>query len=428
MVPRRFCSYVAVVRAVAVAFTASQCFRMGFCLTNSRSSSSSAPIVTASAATSSKLFGTNANRDKTSNYGRRVGSTAAHTLSPSTKAATTTASRLAARQYRGGGGYSDDSGNESGDIARQRSRATDRPTQTAFDQIPGRVAPNKPKILVLGASGKIGRLVVQQLLDSTKSDMTVVALVRNYDKAIKVLYEDEMVLARKKGPTLQIVQCDLVPPEELPGWDPLKDPASQEEELVWLAKAESAASFRGDSVEDYDNRELLPDVNENLEDAIRDCTAIISCVGSVRYTNIWTDLLARPFLRLLRPDVSVWCKDGSHPYYVNFASTRKAVGYAEREQLRREAAAAAVAEEMEVDVETIHVPKIRFVRISDLVVGHNPWQLVPVIVNAFHSMTLRYQEMAEKLLESSPLLETVVIRPGDLVDDERVSERLVWKF
>ena len=403
--------------------TVSQFVGMVECLTNCRSSSaasssmSTGPIAGSSSAPSSALFGTRHRHDKSGNNRRRYPS------SSSSKVATTTTSRFAARPYRGGDGYNDDSDNAG--TARQRSSATDRPTQTTFDQIPGRVAPSKPKILVLGASGKVGRLVVQRLLESPTSDMTVVALVRNYDKAIKVLYEEETVLARKNGPKLQIVECDLVPPEELPGWDPRKDAAAVEEEKVWLAKAESMSSFRGDSVEDYDNRELLPAVNESLEDAIRDCSAIISCVGSIRYTNIWTDLLARPFLRLLRHDVSLWCKDGSHPYYVNFASTRKAVGFAEREQLRREAAAAALAEDKDVDLDTIHVPKIRFVRISDLVVGHSPWRLVPVVVNAFHSMVYRYHEMAEKLLESSPLLETIILRPGDLVDNELVRRRFL---
>jgi hypothetical protein len=345
-----------------------------------------------------------------------------------TRATTTTTSLpLAARRYSGDR-ERDNHGHDysNSNIQREKSTSIDRPTKTAFAELGPKVTPSKPKIVVLGASGKIGRLVVKELLERQHSDAdyTVVALVRNYDKAIRVLYGDELLVVPRnnKGPKLQIVECELVPPEELPGWDSTQGAATLEEERLWKDTAQSAAAFRGDdSIAPYDNRELLPDINEALEDAIQDCTTIISCVGAVRRTNLWTDLLARPLWRLLQPNVSTWCRDGRHPYYVHYASTRKAVGYAEREQLKREAAAAALAEEENMDLSTVHVPKIRFVRISDLVVGQSPWDLIPLIVNAFHSMVFRYQEMAEQLLQQSTLLETVIIRPGDLVDDERVS-------
>jgi hypothetical protein len=318
----------------------------------------------------------------------------------------------AARYQRQFENYSDHD-----DISLQRS--TDRPTKTLADLIDPSVSPAKPKIVVLGATGKIGRLVVKQLLEmKSADDMTVVALVRNYDKAIHVLY-DELVLARgKSGPKLQIIEGNLVPPEELPGFE-----ANQEEEEIWKQTASSAAAFYGTKQKDYDNRRLLPDVNEALEHAIRDCTTIISCVGSVRQTNLWTDILQRPLWRLLKADVSGWCQDGNHPFYTHYLSTRKALGYAEREQLRREATALADAEEL--DQEEINVPRIRFVRISDLVVAQRPWHFVPVITNAVHSMVFRYQEMTEQLLESNSMLETVVLRPGDLVDDDRVSSH--WR-
>jgi hypothetical protein len=316
----------------------------------------------------------------------------------------------AARYQRSFESYSDHD-----EISLQRS--TDRPTKTFAELIGPSVSPPKPKIVVLGATGKIGRQVVKQLLEmKSADDMTVVALVRNYDKAIHVLY-DELVLARgKSGPKLQIIEGNLVPPEELPGFE-----ANQEEEEIWKQTASSAAAFYGTKRKDYDNRSLLPDVNEALEIAIQDCTTIISCVGSVRPTNLWTDILQRPLWRLLKADVRGWCQDGSHPFYVHYASTRKALGYAEREQLRREAAATALADAEELDQEEINVPRIRFVRISDLVVAQKPWHFVPVITNAVHSMVFRYQEMTEQLLESSSMLETVVLRPGDLVDDDRVS-------
>ena len=189
-------------------------------------------------------------------------------------------------------------------------------TQTAFDRMGPRSIPEKPKILVLGASGRNGRHVVRQLLDM-KLDMTVVAFVRDYDKAIRVLYDDILLVPGGSGannnqmnPKLQIVEGNLIPPEELPGF--VQD--DTEDERVWKENAESASSFYKTKVEDYDNRELIPDVNESLEEAIRDCTTIISCVGSIRTTHLWHDILARPVVRMLKADVSSWCKDGSHPY------------------------------------------------------------------------------------------------------------------
>jgi hypothetical protein len=307
-------------------------------------------------------------------------------------------------------------------LRRHQRPTADRPTQTSFDSLGPKSIPSKPKIVVLGATGKVGRLVVKQLLELKGTDMTVVAFVRNYDKAIKVLYDDFLVAPgddigqnNKRGPKLQIVEGELVPPEELPGYE-VKD---TEDEQIWVETAESASKFYGNNIKDYDNRELLPDINEALEDAIRDSTTIISCVGSVRPTKIWTDVLSRPFVRLLKADVSDWCQDGNHPYYVHYASTRKALGYAEREQRRREAAAITFAEAEGLELKDIHVPKIRFIRISDLCVDYSPWDIVCLATNIIYSVTFRYQDMAERILQESNVVDTVIIRPGDLVDDER---------
>ena len=312
--------------------------------------------------------------------------------------------------------------NAGGELERTHSSSqTERPTQTQTDPLGPDLFPAKPKIVVLGASGKIGRLVVQRLLEtSSLGDATIVAMVRDYDKACRVLYDDLLVTSRrgkKRGqPQLQIVQADLVPPEELPGFE------DQEEDEEWLARASSAASFYGKSVSDYDDGpssdEQFSNDREGLEEAIRGCTTIISCVGSVRPTNIWSDFLARPLLRILRKDVRGWCSDPRHPYYVNFASTRKALGYAEKEQKRREAVIALDSKDDD-QKEPPTVPRIRFIRVSDLCVTQKPWQVVPLLTNIMHSMVFRYQEMAEKLLESSSLIDTVVLRPGDLCDDDR---------
>lgn len=316
-------------------------------------------------------------------------------------------------------------------------RSIDRPTQTAFDQPGPKLFPDKPKIVVLGASGRIGRLVVRQLLETGSEDMTICAYVRNYDKACRVLYDDLIPVTNKgKGPNLQIYFGDLVPKNELR----CLEEEELEEEQEWIQKAQSATNFYGTNITDYDNRELLPNVNEALEDAIKDCTCVIryvclllafklrlfqsqlvnfvSCVGSVRLTNVWTDILAVPLWRLLKTDVSRWCKDRSHPYYVHYVSTRKALGYAEREQLRREAAVAASVEESNENTIST-VPRIRFIRISDLCVGFRPWNFVPLVTNVIQSVVFRYQEMTEQLLDQSTVIETMILRPGDLTDEER---------
>ena len=279
----------------------------------------------------------------------------------------------------------------------------ERPTLTNPEVPLPPLHPPKPKIVVLGASGQIGRLVVRQLLESSL-DITIVALVRNYDKACRVLYDDFVVAQKqKKGPKLQIVQGDLVPPEDLPGYT-----ERDHEEVEWQQRAFSAAQFYGNSLQDYDNRHDggWIDPNEALQDAIQGCSTIISCVGSVRPTALWSDFLARPLWRILRPNVSSWCQDPRHPYYVQYKSHWKALSYAEREQRKKEAA-------------DLDAPRIRFVRISDLCVSQQPWHFVPLLTNIFHSMVFRYHDMTDEMLKASSLIDTVILRPGDLVDEER---------
>ena len=64
-----------------------------------------------------------------------------------------------------------------------RSRM-DRPTETSFDALGPKSIPAKPKIVVLGATGRIGRSVVRQLMEMKNLDIEIVAFVRDYDKAI----------------------------------------------------------------------------------------------------------------------------------------------------------------------------------------------------------------------------------------------------
>lgn len=296
----------------------------------------------------------------------------------------------------------------------EKERSAERPTQVETQPVRPPVGPSKPNILVLGASGLIGRRVVKTFLDMPQLDVTVFAFVRDYDKACRVLYDELLVAnSRKRGSKLQIIQGDLIPVDELPCFRRSEDELDETNG--------QAATFNDNRPQDYDNRseneEIAPD--EALEQAIRDCTTIISCVGSVRPTNFWTDIIARPVWRLLRKDVSGWCDDPRHPYYVHYHTTRKALKFAEREQLRREAAASSRGDDDDNEDKDKIIPRIRFIRISDLCVAQQPWQFVPLLTNILHSMVFRYQDMAEKALEASSLIETVTLRPGDLVDEER---------
>jgi hypothetical protein len=173
--------------------------------------------------------------------------------------------------------------------------------------------------------------------------------------------------------------------------------------------------------------------NEILQEVIRDCTTIICCVGTIRITNIWTDFIVRPFWRLLRMDVSDWCNDPHHPYYVHYRTTQKILHYAEREQIRREAAVTDWQHSDETTTSTYpnldrtsknrmkSESRIRFIRISDLCVTQPPWYFIPILTNVFHSMVFRYQLLADMMMKASTHIDTITIRPGDIVDEERDS-------
>ena len=252
--------------------------------------------------------------------------------------------------------------------------------------------------------------------------MTVVAFVRDLGKANWALF-DEMLVPRyvkKKGPELQLVIGDLVPREEMARF------YDREEEKDWKRRAKSAARFFGTKVKDYDNRELIPECNEALQEAIQGASTIISCVGATRFSNVWSDYVC--FWRLFQRDVSKWCRDPKHPYYVHYQSTRKALDYAEREQWKRDQARRETKGENDKGVTNKEgtsmeqtPDRIRFIRISDLVLSKSPWTFVPVFTNMLQSMVFRYQDMTERLLEESSLVDTVILRPGDLTDEERVS-------
>jgi hypothetical protein len=87
-----------------------------------------------------------------------------------------------------------------------RRLSTDRPTLSRTEVVGPPIVPSKPKIVVLGASGKVGRLVVQQLLESNV-DMTVVAFVRDYDK---VRLMPAKVCERGPTPTVRVVRVEYL--------------------------------------------------------------------------------------------------------------------------------------------------------------------------------------------------------------------------
>lgn len=212
-----------------------------------------------------------------------------------------------------------------------------------------------------------------------------------------------------------------------------------------------------------------------LAEAIAGSTALVSCVGSCCPTNFWTDYIRVPIMRILRRDVSKWCSDRNHPYYVHYLTTRRILEEAEKEQRRREAwmefeRERAKLEEQLEKKRTMHEEKgfessiareferkrhnlgkvdsyynsvlfvdlmaennstmplklaamtdrIKFIRISDVNVGRNPWRLGNVLANVFRSLVFRYEDMGEKLLKQSQLVDTIVLRVGDVTGEERV--------
>lgn len=117
-----------------------------------------------------------------------------------------------------------------------------------------------PKIVVLGATGKIGRRVIRQLM-ALESDMTIVAFVRDYDKACDVLYDELTIEHSSKGPTLQLVVMDLVPPSFVAGYkaEEEKDDDGGDESDDDEEYAVSASRFYANDVAEYDFRAAKED-------------------------------------------------------------------------------------------------------------------------------------------------------------------------
>ncbi len=132
--------------------------------------------------------------------------------------------------------------------------------------------------LVVGATGMVGRRVVQQLLDQNRP---VRALVRNVTRA------QELFGTSTGFPPLEIVLADLAY---------------------------------------YDNFTVA----KRLEQAVQGCDSIISVSGALRFSKL-TDFL--PW-RLWNADVSSWA-DRGHPYFANYKAQALLVDLAQKHGVSR---------------------------------------------------------------------------------------------
>lgn len=210
-------------------------------------------------------------------------------------------------------------------------------------------------VLVVGATGKVGRRVVSQLLSPSSSTKTtpprpVRALVRNTTKANE-LFDFQSTsygsTSTASPSDLELIHCDL-------------------------------------SI--YDD----PQTVEILNKAIQGCDAIISVSGTFRFSKL-SDFL--PW-RLFQHDASKWCTDRTHPYYVNYMAQKLLVELAEKHNVKR------------------------MVRLTGLSVGFSPFNPVSALFSGLLSMTSRYHFLAEECFRNSKV-QSIILRPGGLAEEER---------
>ena len=345
-------------------------------------------------------------------------------------------------------------------------------TDTKLERPPIKPQNSHPKVVVLGATGKVGRRIISKLM-ALDTQMTIVAVCRSYDVACDVLYDELTALDnsssssyQKRGPRLQLVVTDLISKQDVAGYDPdLERKRRDKEDEEDLEFAVSASRFYKDDLQEYDYRssgsseiqsgrgvekDHWVDPDFHLKEAMKNCTVVISAVGTVRPTIPFVDYILKPWRIFLSP--GRWCRDERHPYYVNYLVMEKVLKYAEMEQKQREnewdeylktkeednnddddnnsdsdsdeaiRSSKIFGETNELETKK-RVEKIRIIRISDLCVSNPAWNLVTMITNIALSLVFRYQEKCEKLLEASSLVDSIVLRPGDLMDAERVSSK-----
>ena len=382
------------------------------------------------------------------------------------------------------------------------------PTATQQEPTYAGIIPPRPKIVVFGASGRIGRRIIKKLLSSGE-DIDVVAFVRDAKKLERVLYDDEdLVLGNfvqdrnndrsgimkgngsKNGPQLQVIVADLVSRRDVYG----QSFETEREKLIldlWVDRAKNYFTTKGwkynatTTTSDMKTSSDIEIIESGGEEALRDAVVgssiVISCLGTFRPSNFWTDYLRVPILRVFRKDVSKWCSDPTHPYYVNFLTTKKILEEAEKEQQRRAASVELENERTMLEEQlrrgrerwllekeeegfdstiaeglrkkrndglsttgrqgntylnfdredAVILPtngrlssphdRIKFIRISHVMVGRSPFRVWSCLANIFWSQLSRFELMGEELMESSKLVDTIALRPGELTNDERNS-------
>jgi hypothetical protein len=221
------------------------------------------------------------------------------------------------------------------DAVTELSRNSKQPASLTRIFADGNDGSAKPT-LVVGATGRVGRKVVEQLLEQNKP---VRALVRNQNKARELFGETTDV---------ELVVADLG---------------------------------------------MYQDYTSVLDKAVEGCESIISVSGTFRFSKL-TDFL--PW-RLANEDVSSWA-DSSHPYYGNYKAQCLLVDLAQKYKVQR------------------------FVRLTGLTTGFSPFNLVTLIFSSLLSVTTRYHFACENYLRQSQV-PYVILRPGGLADEDRVS----WK-
>ena len=100
-----------------------------------------------------------------------------------------------------------------------------------FDHVHGLVLTSGKRVSVAGASGKVGRMVVKELLQRENSTVTVRALVRDVGKAKTILNDLSSFSSR-----LEIVKCDLSQPSDV------ESVCKDSDALIWCATGFSDSS------------------------------------------------------------------------------------------------------------------------------------------------------------------------------------------
>jgi len=306
-------------------------------------------------------------------------------------------------------------------------------TDTVLERISSPPKSLPPKIVVLGSTGRIGRRIIRQLM-ALQSDITVVAFVRNYERACEVLYDELIIQRESKGPKLQLVVMDLVPSCHVAGYIESDDKEEEDDDNDEHEFAVSASRFYNNDISEYhvpaSKKDDAVDLDPYLplQSAITNATAVISAIGTVRTTVPFADYLFKPWRIFM--NTGSWCKDKTHPYYVNYMVHKKLLEYCEDAQRKRNRewrvwqnserrkASRHVDDKGDND-QSEKVDRIRIVRITDHCLSNPAWDIVNVLTNAFRSLVFRYQEKCEKLLSKSNLVDTIILRPGDLLDDLR---------